>query len=195
MTALFVQRDPSYTQAIRRVRYAVSKDEWDQKPRRPAIIARILTEAASALRVDREELICPAPVILEQDATTGEITRAFDYPSRPNIKVPGRRYIRTTYANYAEELPHLDLTPQPKPELDRETLMTLANANSALRERLMEVLVTGAPSEATPRVVDSSDLIDLGLRVIVRRPDYTVLVSKQTENTGKLVTSDGVIDE
>lgn len=194
MTALFVERDPSYVRAIRRVRYAVEPGEYADGRRRPRLLARIITQAADALRSEGERVIAPAPVILEVDDLSHALLRQYDYPNRPRLILPGRKIVKTTYARYAEVLPHLEFTPEPKPELDRQTLYVLANANSALRARLLDVMTSPTHAAEQPKKLDGSDLIDLRLRLIVERRDYRMLVGLQGSGEGKLITSTGLVE-
>lgn len=194
MTALFVERDASYLRAIRRVRFAVDPAEYANSRTRPALLARIITQATDALRSEGETVIAPAPVILEVSEFTNELLCQYDYPSRPRLILPGRKLVKTTYARYAEVLPHLDFTPEPKPELDRQTLSILANANSALRARLLDVLASPTGTANQPKKVKDGHLVDLRLRLIVQRRDYRLLVGKQGSGEGKLITSAGIVE-
>lgn len=194
MTALFVERDASYFRAIRRVRYAVDAGEYADRTRRPQLLARIITQATQALRAEDERVIGPAPVILVFDELAGHVDQ-YDYPNRPRLLLPGRKVVKTTYARYAEVLPHLDTTPPPKPELDRQTLYVLANANSALRARLLDAINAPASLALQPRKVGPTNLIDLRLRLVIERRDYRVLTSLQAPETGsKIITSTGLVD-
>jgi hypothetical protein len=194
LTALFVERDKRYIRAIRRVRFGVEPGEYADPRRRPALIARIITQATDALRSEDETVIAPAPVILVINELTGQFTQ-YDYPTKPLLLLPGQRILKTTYARYAEVLPHLEMTPEVKTELDRRTLYIVANANSALRARLMDVINTPAALAAQPRKIGGTGLIDLRLRLIVQRPDLRVLVSLQAPETGsKIITSAGIVE-
>jgi hypothetical protein len=195
MTALFVERDASYFRAVRRVRYAVEPGEYLEPTRRPRLLARIIAQATEALRSEDETVIAPAPVILELDEFSNQLLCQYDYPNRPRLILPHRKLVKTTYARYAEVLPHLEFTPEPKPELDRQTLYVLANASSALRARLLDVIASPAGSAMQPKKRrDDSGLIDLRLRLIIQRRDYRVIASMQGTGEGKLITSAGLVE-
>lgn len=210
-TALFVQRDTTHHPVLRRLRGSCTREEWDVPAWRQAAIARTGQQAIEQLRAEGLTFLAWAPVALRFDAQThGLLWAEIDLPGqpvkfispvgdpllgRPADAPRGIMTVKTTYATWAEgplmAIVPLDDEPTALPD---DVTRVLAQSTRPLRERITAALGVTATSPQARKRADTLERVDFRLRGVFSRPDYTVLVSKQTGEDAKLLTADGVVD-
>ena len=214
MTALYVERDPSYLLVRRRMLGTMTRAEWDSPALRQAALDRCWAMAERAIRSEDEELVSACPVALYCHPTSGAVAYAnlnptgrrpqwVDSIGRPLERLPieplglGWTRLNTTYATWAEgPLPHVepDMLPA-RSALDDPDVQAIRSQNSGLRD-----LIDGALSPANfapmPRLMPTTDdRVDFRVRGVCQRKDFRVLRSLQDEAQGsKILTSEGVIE-
>lgn len=214
MTALYVERDPSYLLVRRRMVGTMTRAEWDSPALRQAALDRCWTMAERAIRSEDEELVSANLVALYCDPVSGEVVCAnvnpgpghaqwIDPLGRPMTMLPieptGLGWVRhnTTYRAWAEgPLPHIepDMLPARSP-LDDPDVQAIRSQNRGLRD-----LIDGALGPANyapmPRVMPTTEhLVDFRIRGVCKRRDFRVLRSLQDEQLGsKILTSEGRIE-
>lgn len=213
-TALFIERDASYVNVVRKLRGTMTREEWEHPGYRQAALDAAWTKALAGIREwdASASLVSPLPVTLYLSPVTGavlvaDIRRTANQPIWisatganhliPPVMPSGTIIKRTSYAKWCEgPLPHIspDMLDAPTPEQDPEVQRLMAQ-NSALRDALQSQF-TPANYAPLPRQYDpmsSLDLVDFRFRGVFRVRDFQVLDSKQA-TSAKLKTSDGMLD-
>ena len=210
---LFVERDTAWLLVRRRMVGTMTRLEWDKPVHRVAALQATWTAAQAAMRVNDEEFVTHAPVVLYRHPLTGAVAcadidrgagRELITPTgKPLERLPhppqGMTWTRerTTYATWAEgPLPHrvYDMPEAPTPFGDR-AVQQLRHQNGALRDLIDGALGPAEFADMTRDTPTLDDLVDFRIRGVFRRRDYRVLVSKQDSEQGsKILTPDGMVE-
>ena len=211
--ALYVERDRAYVTVRRRLVGTMTRAEWDDVAHRATSLQAAWTAGIAAIRVDGEEFVTHAPLMLYRHPIGGAVVcadigqgvaRHLIAPTGETMaRVPspprGLTWVRerTTYATWAEgPLPHrtYDMDAAPTPHDDR-IVQELRHQNRALREMIDAALGPAEFADAARPMPTTDDLVDFRIRGVFRRLDFRVLVSKQDAGRGsKLITADGIVE-
>ena len=206
MSTLFVQQDSSVRYVRRRLKHALTLDEWNSPAHRAAKIQECWNLAIQNLRSEGMYFVAPVPVTLYRNYD-GEILavdirtpdQGPQYIDRfgtpllmPNIS--GLKPERTTYMNWAEGPLNYTgaapLTPD-DPYKDRY-IQYLRHQHSGIREVIDAALA--ASQDEIPQDVMFDGTVDLRVRGVFATKAPAVYESKQTNEAAAIMLDGQLVD-
>lgn len=202
-TAIFVQQDSSIRYVRRRLKHALTLDEWNDPAHRSAKIAECWKLALANLRAEGMYFVAPVPVTLYRNSMGRVLLADIRTPDQPDhqfidpfgtpILKPnlfGLVPERTTYMHWAEgPLSYTGADPiaAPDPFEDRY-LQYLRHQNSAIK-RVIDAAMDASRDEL-PQDIYFDGVVDLRVRGVFATTAPAIYESKQT-NVEAAVKLDG----